>query len=173
MKITLCGLAGTGTSTLAKILAESLGCERTSSGDMFRQLAQSKGITLAELEALSEKDPKFDNELDEAIAQYGQSHVDCVIDSRLAWHFVPDSLKVKLDCDYHVRISRVAERDNISFEQAEKETREREESIADRYLRYYNISDFLADDNFDLIINTTQINPEEAKEIIINYINQS
>src|SRR5690606_36086049 len=121
MKITLCGLAGTGTSTLAKILAKNLNCDKTSSGDMFRQLAESMGITLAELEILSEKDPQFDNELDQAIARYGEDHPDCVIDSRLAWHFVPDSLKVKLDCDYHVRISRVADRDNISFEQAEKE----------------------------------------------------
>lgn len=173
MKITICGLAGTGTSTLAKKLAEKLNYPHTSSGNIFRQMAKEKNLTLEQLELLSESDPKFDNQLDERIADYGKTHPDCVIDSRLAWYFVPDSLKVKLDCNYHDRINRVAVRDKISFEQAETETVIREKSITDRYLRYYNIKDFLSDSNFDLAIDTTQVSSDDAVSMILNYLDKT
>ncbi len=173
MKITICGLAGTGTSTLAKKLAEKLEYPYTSSGNIFRQMAKEKGLTLEQLEILSESDPDFDNKLDEKIAHYGKNHPDCVIDSRLAWYFVPDSLKIKLDCNYHDRINRVADRDNISFEQAEAETKVRENSIADRYFRYYGIKDFLSDSNFDLVIDTTHVSPDEGVSMILNYLDQT
>lgn len=170
MKITICGLAGTGTSTITKMLAGHLDYPDTSSGNMFRRLAESMNISLHELEILSQADSRYDKELDVSIADYGKKHPDCVIDSRLAWHFVPDSIKIKLTCDYHIRIGRVADRENISFTQAETETTKREKLIADRYLRYYGIEDFLADDHFDLIIDTSNTQPEEVLSMILDYL---
>lgn len=171
MKITISGLAGTGTSTLAKELAKTLGYTFNSSGNMFRELAKSLGLTLNQLDILSQQDSRYDIELDKRVKQFADSHKDCVIDSRLAWYFVPDSVKVKLVCDDKTRFGRIAGRENISLETAEQETREREEAMNDRYLRYYGIDKFDRDENFDLIINTKDKSVKESVDMVINYIN--
>ena len=48
MKITISGLPGSGTTTVAKLLAERLGYKLISAGDVFRKLAMERGMTLEE-----------------------------------------------------------------------------------------------------------------------------
>jgi len=50
MKITITGLAGVGTSTTGKLLAQKLGCEFMSGGNIFRSYADELDISLNELE---------------------------------------------------------------------------------------------------------------------------
>jgi len=77
----------------------------------------------------------------------------------LAWHFIPDSIKIKLECDFETRVKRVAARDKISFEEAREHTEFREKMIAERYRKYYGITDF-TDEKFDLVIDTANIDVE-------------
>ena len=46
MIITIGGLAGTGTTTVARILSERLGIPCVSAGDVFRQMAAEKNMDL-------------------------------------------------------------------------------------------------------------------------------
>lgn len=153
-KITIFGLAGTGTSSAGRALAEKLRYQFVSSGNMFREMAKENGMTLNEFEEATNRDPKFDNELDGRIKEFGQKNDDFVVESRLAWHFIPDSLKVKLVCDFEERIKRVASRDKISFEEAMEHNEFRDKKITERYEKYYGITNF-DDENFDLVIDTT------------------
>lgn len=57
-KITIFGLAGAGTSTVGKMLAEKLGYKFLSSGDIFRKKARDSGITLPELHECIKADPE-------------------------------------------------------------------------------------------------------------------
>ena len=153
-KITIFGLAGTGTTSAGKLLAEKLGYKFVSSGNMFREMAKENGIALNEFEEMTNNDPKFDSELDKKIKEFGEKDDNFVVESRLAWYFIPDSIKVKLICDFDERIRRVAARDKIPFEEAREHNKFRDKKIAERYAKYYGIMDF-NDDKFDLVIDTT------------------
>lgn len=155
MKITICGLAGTGTSTLGKSLAEELRYDYLSSGDVFRSKAAELNMDLNEFEELCRRDPSYDKQLDAEIEKYGKNNNDFVVESRLAWHFIPDSFKVKLSCDFETRIARIAYRDEVSVDEARTKTTEREDAIRQRYYDYYGIEQFDADGYFDLILDTT------------------
>lgn len=169
-KISIFGFAGTGKTTAGKLLAEKLGYNYVSTGNMFRAKASVLGITLQELEQKSELDESFDRELDKETEDFGKNNNNFVIESRLAWHFVPDSFKIMFDCDFDVRIFRISDREHKDFEQVKMETLEREESIKERYKRYYGINCVDDKENFDLIIDTTNITPETIVEIMMNSI---
>ena len=64
MIITISGKAGSGKSTIAKELAKKLKLKHYSIGDLMRQIAKEKNISLIELSKLAEKDNSIDKELD-------------------------------------------------------------------------------------------------------------
>jgi cytidylate kinase len=171
-KITLFGLAGTGTSTTGKALASQLGYPFMSSGNLARQEAKELGMTIYERGEAAKKDPKYDMDLDKRVELYGKEHENLVFDSWLAWHFIPDSIKIKLTCDFNVRIARVARRDGTDLEDAKKLTLVREAGNAERYSRYYAISDFSSDDHFDLILDTTSTPVSEIVARILEFIHK-
>lgn len=161
MIISIFGLAGTGKSTAAKLIAEKLGYEFVSTGNIFRKMAQDRGLDLYEFEKLVTLNPEIDKEFDLEIEKFGKNKDNFVIESRLAWHFIPQSIKFKFVCDDSVRIKRVADRDSITFEKAKEKTLFREREHAGRYKKLYKIEDYNSDKNFDFIINTTLIPPDE------------
>lgn len=167
-KITIFGLAGTGTSTVGRLLADKLQVPFLSSGMVYRDQAKNLGLSVYELEKLCEKDSSYDRTLDEHISLFGKLNDDFVVESRLAWHFIPDSFKVKLFCSDEVRFERVAMRESISVTQAEQLTRFREHSSGERYKNIYNIRDIGPDDVFDLIIDTNHTKSEEVVEKILD-----
>ena len=64
MIITISGKAGSGKSTVAKEIARKLELKHYSIGDLMRQMAKEKNISLSELGELAEKDDSIDKELD-------------------------------------------------------------------------------------------------------------
>ncbi len=166
VKISLFGLAGTGTSSVGKVLAEKRGYIFYSSGNIFREMASERGLDLYKFGKLCEKEPQIDMELDKRVEKFGKTNDDFIIDSRLAWHFIPDSIKIKLSCTDEIRIKRVSERDEISFIDAKKKTVEREISEKTRYYNYYKIKDYTDDKHFDLVIDTSDISIEEVSRKI-------
>lgn len=171
MKITIFGLAGTGKTTTGKIIAEKLGYEYMSTGNIFRQMATDQGLTLNEFEKLTESDEKYDRELDEVkVTEYGKNNDNFVLESRLAWHFVPDSIKIRLYCEANIRIQRVANRENKPFDQVEDETSSREESIYKRYKNLYGLADISNPNNFDLNIDTTHIGIDEVVNAVLEFV---
>ncbi len=173
MKITIFGLAGTGKTTAGKSLAEMLGYEYKSSGNMFRELAQSKGMTVNELDKASLTTDEYDKWLDEHVESYGKENDNFVFESRLAWHFIPDSFKIRLYCDFDERVQRIAGRENKNIEIAKSETLDREEHIFERYKNYYKIENIDSPENFDLNINTTNTSPKRVLEIINEVLKKS
>ena len=71
-KITIFGLAGTGTTSVGKALAKRLGYKFLSSGDIFRQKAIDLGIEFYKFEKLCRGNPKHDLELDEYVGKFGK-----------------------------------------------------------------------------------------------------
>jgi CMP/dCMP kinase len=172
MKVTIFGLAGVGTSSVGKAVAHNLNYDFRSSGDMFRAKATELGLSLNDFEDKAKKENIFDLELDRMVAEYGRTHDNFVFESRLAWYFIPDSVKIKLACQFDERIRRIAGRDNLSIEEAKKQTVSREAAIAERYKNYYQLSDFSADKNFDVIIDTTFTSLSKVIEEVTEYLQE-
>jgi len=165
--ITVSGPHGTGKSTYAKALAETLRLRYVSAGELFRDLAKQHNLSLEDFSRHAAEDPSVDRMLDErtkAEAQKGG----VVIDAQLGAWMVKNLADVKLllTAPDNVRFRRIAERDGTEAEAARKETEFRELIQQRRYKKYYGI-DVTDLSVYDLKIDTSLYPIEKTKSIII------
>ena len=172
MKITISGIGGVGKGTTAKLLSKKLKFKNISGGNFFREMAETEGMSLYNFEQYVKKNPKYDKRLDKMQKKYGEENDNFVLESRLGWYFVPDSLKIKLICEENTRLKRIIERDGLSMDITKKEEEKRLKSINLRYKKLYNINDWSNNQNFDFIVDTTNNNPQIVVNIILNHINK-
>lgn len=176
MIISISGLPGSGKSTVAKMLAEKLGYERVSAGSIQRKIADQKGVSILELIKEEETDSSVDEEVDNCIADLGKTKENLIAEGRTAFHFIPDSLKVFIKVNLEEGAKRIfrdlkederkEEEKAVSASSLEKKLRERMEIDRGRYQKYYGI-DFLDESNYDLVIDSTKILPEDVVDKII------
>lgn len=166
VKITIFGLAGSGTSSVGKLFASRNNLKFISTGDMFRQMAVEHGFEFYEFSKLCKTDSKYDIELDKRVIEFGKTNDNFIVESRLAWHFISDSIKIKIDCNFDERVRRVAERDEISINDAKEKTLNREQYELDRYSGFYNIKDYSNNLNFDFIVDSTSNDIKEVTKKI-------
>lgn len=166
MRITISGPPGSGKSTVSKDLADRFNLKLISSGEVFRQLAHERRVSLAEFGELAEKDPSIDRLIDDRQIQIAREQDNLVIESRLSgWLIEEADLRVWLGGSLEERAHRVAPRDGTSIEQAIKDTIEREESEAKRYKQYYDI-DIHDMSPYHLVIDTARWDQEGVTNII-------
>jgi cytidylate kinase len=165
--ITVSGPHGTGKSTYAKALAKALGLRYVSAGELFRELAKEKKMSLETFSSLAAQDPAIDKMIDERTKVEARKG-GVVIDAQLGAWMVKDlsNVKLLLVAPDEIRFKRIAERDSTSFENAMKETTARERIQKERYKKYYGIDvDNLS--IYDLKIDTSQHPIEETASIIV------
>ena len=172
-KFTIFGLAGTGTTSVGELLAKNFGYKFVSSWGKFRDKSNELGMELNEFEKLCLRDPKYDIELDRFIADFGRENINFVVESRLAYRFIPDSIKIKLVCDYSTRIQRVARRHSIPTSVASEKTNFRERMAERRYSKYYDIKKLAPDKKFQIIIDTSRISIEKIVGKIVGRFNMT
>src|SRR4051794_1003396 len=105
--VVLNGDLGSGKTTVSVLLAQRLGVRRVSIGDLYRRMAAEHGMTALQFNLHSEVDDRVDHsiaQLQHDIAAAGES---LVVDSRLAWHFFTDALKVHLITEPMIAARRV------------------------------------------------------------------
>ena len=171
MIITISGKAGSGKSTVARELAKQLKLKHYSIGDLMRQMAKERNISLLELGKAAEKDKSIDKELDERQIKLGKGENNFVIDGRLTAHFIPNAdIKVFLECEDRVRAERIL-KDERKDEKSKdmngviSKIRERESSERKRYKQYYGI-DYYDEEMYNLVIDTTKLNVKEVVDRI-------
>ncbi len=174
MKITISGTAASGKSSVAKLLAKRLGYKHFSMGDVQRDIAKKKGITITELGILESKDKTIDLEIDKHQAEIGEQNDDFVLDSWLAAHFIPDAIKIFIDAEESVRAKRRfnhhrKEESFSSIEDARDDMRKRSAINQERWKRYYGF-DFLDMDNYDYVIDGTDLDIEGVVNKILGLI---
>lgn len=151
MMVSIGGLPGSGTTTLSKKIKEAFGMPHVYAGQIFREMAAEKGVTLAEFSLMAEKDESIDGEVDRKQKEMAQDNT--VVEGRMTAFIVDADLKIWLSAPLEVRVERVAKRENILYEESMDRIMKREASERKRYKKYYNTS---IDDLsvYDLVINT-------------------
>jgi len=107
MIITLSGEAGSGKSSCAKGLASFLSLKHYSIGDLMRQIAVERNISLESLSSLAEHDSSIDKALDEKQKLLGKNEDQFVLDGRLSGFFIPHAIKIFLTATIEKRASRI------------------------------------------------------------------
>ena len=167
MKITISGLPGSGTTTVAKLLAKKLNLKLISAGEIFRELAAKKGMTLVEFGKYAEKNPEIDLLIDKAQKEMAEKEENAVVEGRLSGYMIKNAdLKVWLFADAEIRYERIAKRENKDISIVRSETKRREEIEKRRYEKFYSI-DINDWSIYDLIINSGKFDAEKIVEIIV------
>jgi len=169
--ISITGDLGSGKSTVSKLLCEQLNYDYVYTGKIQREIANRYNMTTLELNKYAETHPEIDEEIDTTFKSLNGS-TDLIVDSRLAWFFIPNSFKVYLKTDITVSADRISadnQRKNEEYSSKEEAVNNiiaRKESENKRYLELYGVdcSDL---SNFDIIIDTSFVTPEIVADTII------
>lgn len=170
--VTITGDLGSGKSTVAKSLTTLWGAFYHSAGSAQREIARRRGITILELNRLEETDPTIDHEIDSFFVSLREKPGIVVVDSRMAWHFLPESFKVRLTVEPQIAAARVctdsgrvSEASAASPEETWALMRARRESEKKRFKEFYGV-DIEDNRNFDLVLDTSALTPERVLERI-------
>ncbi len=171
MIITISGVPGSGKTSAGKIVAEKLGLRFYSIGGLRAKMAEERGLTIDELNALGEKDHSTDTDVDAYQKTLGETEDNIMIEGRLSWHFIPGSFKIFLTCDPDEAARRIFlarkngdrgdEAEYEGEEEARKRLDERMASDTRRYQALYGV-DYQNESQYDLVIDTTKLNGPEA-----------
>jgi cytidylate kinase len=168
--ITISGKPGSGKSSTADQVAELLGYNRYSSGDMVRNLLSREGLTLAEYNKQAANDHSLDEKIDQMLRGLRNKN-DIVIDSRLGFYWLPESFKVYLDLDIQVatvRIFKDAMNNNMrtkagemadSLDTVSKQVQARMLNEQRRFKDMYGVDPYNTE-HFDLVIDTSRHSPQ-------------
>lgn len=168
-RITITGDPGSGKSTFAKSVADMTGYRLITTGNIFRKLADERGVSITQLNQMAEMQKELDAQVDDYLKALNETHDTLVLDSRMAWHFVKDTYKVRLTVDPEVAVKRIFSDDDVlrgqerfqSLDEAMREVEKRKQSEIKRYFSLYGVN--IGDDaNFDLVINTSYTSKQET-----------
>ena len=180
MVICISGMAGTGKSTLAKKLAQKYGFDYYSGGDALKVLASEEGYNASQpgwwespqgLKFLKQRegDAKFDRAVDQKLLEYTEKG-NVLLDSWTMPWLLKSGFKIWLLASMEKRAARVAQRDQITVEQALKVLKEKEDRTKCIYEKLYGF--MLGEDfkPFNLVLDTERLNAEEVFQVLCNVI---
>src|SRR5215469_14445136 len=160
--ITIAGSPGSGKSSTAKAVASALEFQHFSSGDLFRRLAVERGESIEAMNISAEIQRDIDLKVDNLLEEIYRTNESLVIDSRMAWHWMPLSFKVFLVLDPNTAAERIFHhlQEEGRMSEAATSVQEVRDSIDRRFAserkRYAALYGVNATDplNFDTVINT-------------------
>ena len=152
--ITVSGPPGCGATTLVEELAGTLNCGYVSGGELFREIATDRDMSLSQLIAETGESEEIDRALDRRLRtiaeKWGAANKAFILESRLAGWIAGNraDIRIWLDAPDEVRADRTLDREEMTSEMQVREVIEEK-----RYKSYYGID--LSDRSiYDLVINT-------------------
>jgi len=178
MIITITGTPGSGKTTIGKALAKRLGYEFFSTGMFRREAAKKRGMTLEEYNILGETDPSTDLEADEYQEKLGKEKDNIIIEGKIAFHFIPHSIKLFITASDDVRATRIFNDKNWRNQEKPENVEEQKKLNAERididnvrYKKYYDI-DYSDMTQYDFVLDTTdELDIEKNVDKIMEFLN--
>lgn len=165
LRVAISGKSGCGNTTVSALLSRRLGIRMINF--TFRQLAEEKGMTLAQVIEAAKTSDEFDIEVDTRQVELARED-SCVLGSRLAiWMLKEADAKVYLITSDEIRAKRIQSREGGSLDEIAAFTKMRDGEDTRRYKKLYKIDndDFRA--AADFVIDVSEIRPEEIVERIL------
>lgn len=165
LRVAISGKSGCGNTTLSTMLSEALGIKLINY--TFRQLAEEKGLTLAQVIENAKTDDFYDKYVDSHQVELAKKE-SCVLGSRLAiWMLKEADFKVYIKLDAETRAKRILNREGGDLEEIKKFTEMRDSEDSRRYKQLYNI-DNSKYDFVDLEVDSSIDNPPKLVQEIID-----
>jgi predicted cytidylate kinase len=166
MVISISGPAGSGTTTISKMIAAQFGLEHVYAGQMIRDMAADRGMSIYEFNEVVVQHPEIDHRVDDTIVEKAKQG-DTLLEGRLSgWmmrhHQIP-ALKLYFIINPDIAAARVSERDGITIAEALERNADREERHWQRFKKLYDVD---KDDLsiYDAVIDTSEKGIEEVFE---------
>ena len=145
LKVTISGPPGSGTSTLVSRIASSRGWSSLNGGDVFREEARTRGLTVEQLSSDAKEDLDVDRSLDSLLQQRMSSHDSPeIIESRLSgWWAYKNSLnclRVWVNVSEQERAKRIQKREGGDFGDCLRKSQNRQRDDMERYSTLYGIN---------------------------------
>lgn len=179
--ITISGRIGTGKTTLAVKLGETLGWEVLDGGKLFRKITEELGESIVHTR---QRPDKFDLEYEDKIKKLLKEEKHRVVQSHLAGfdaQGIDGVFKILVICrdengddKADIRIDRLMNRDGISLEDAKHEILEREKQNLEKFRRLYADNDqnwvYWDQKYYDLVVNTYSLNAQDSLKLVLEKI---
>jgi predicted cytidylate kinase len=170
-RITLSGDLGSGKSSVGKRLAATLGIPYYSAGALFRDIGRIDNLDALNTNLAAENNTAIDAQVDARTKEIDRSVPGFVIDSRMAWHFVRNALRVYLAVSRDTAAHRIMG-DGRSGETypnhpaAVAALGERRASEAKRYRQLYRV-DIMNLANYDLVVVTDDAALDDITGLVV------
>ncbi len=168
--ITVSGLSVTGKGTVSDALAKEFKLKKISSGDLFREMAVEKGVSLEKLSEMNtdELDHQIEKRNLELSIQGGY-----VLDGRLTGVTAGSNAdcRILLGCSMDEKAKRAARRDNFSIEESRIRLEKRDTKNAIKHIRLYG-TDGMDPSFYDVVIDTTSMGIETTKTEAVKIVKQ-
>lgn len=140
----------------------------------MRAIAKRRGVEFTELTRLAETDASVDKEIDDFQRSLAKRE-GILLDSRLGFFFIPNSIKIFLRVDLNEGARRIIrqKREEEQYKDVEEAVREmvRRMGAEDaRYKRYYGIENFRDEKNYDFVLDTTTLSIEQGLARVVGFI---
>ncbi len=173
LTIAVSGLSGSGKSTIGRAVAKAFGLKLKSMGDVFRELAKENHMSIEKFSKTRED--SMDLLLDKKALKLAKKGRVVLIGRLTGWVAGGNAdAKIWIGCDEKIRIERVARREHISKEDAERRIKDRDNADEKRYKEFYGIDindksiyDILFD-NTDATYNEAITKPVEAIKVLLD-----
>lgn len=168
--MTVSGKPGSGTSTLVDLLSKNGGFDSVNGGDIFRQEAQRRKLSVEDFSRMCKENFEVDRSLDDALkdmilSENGPS----IVESRLSgwWAYLAgvDCLRIWIAVSDEERARRIQSREGGNFDDVLESSQRRNSDDMERYRELYNIN---LDDMspYNMIIEADNLDASEVFEMV-------
>lgn len=180
--ITISGRIASGSTTLAKKLADKLNWKHIEGGEIIWHATKLLDLK-AESKDTHKRADVTDVDFDKSLKDILRNKKHIVLETKLAGfnaQGIDGVFKVLVICNHHgidqaqIRIDRLFNRESLNKEKAKREVFEREQNDIEKWRRLYAKNDpnwnYWDESYYDLVINTYDHNAEESMKLALDSV---